>query len=484
VYMGGRPTTIKENCIVYSVLRIGSFLRTTHYALHTTSILLTTTRAIFLLFVLLVLISHSNGWQQGPFSWAAVSLPGTSWRMGLLSLLPLLLLIGLVGIGWFGRRTAVWSWGTARVTLPLSAITLLAVVDIVLLRLAMAGLMLALFWLVYLATINLKPKESMWTGVGCILALIIIIQAGVGVAQFIRQEAVGLAWLGEPILDTTQPGISIVMNGDQLWFRAYGINSHPNRLGWKLVLLWLMLWPYRAAVAPRWQLFVRLALVVGLAGIAVSLSRSAWLALAVGMGVYALAGGLSWWWGRGTFSLSRGLLGWTAVVVGGLSLFITTYDQVLLGRLSRPSNGLELMSIFERVRDFQVARELLLANSWQGVGLRQFTITAVQLNPFAGVVHVVPLLVGVEFGLPGLIFWVLLLTAPLVRPDLLRAYVPQTAVWLAMITISLLQPEPTLFTMQGAVMLGLVAALWSHPHPNPLPTMARECASKSDVPSP
>jgi hypothetical protein len=226
-----------------------------------------------------------------------------------------------------------------------------------------------------------------------------------------------------------------------------------------------MLWPFHTAVTRHWRPFVRLALLAGLAGIAVSLSRSAWLALAAGLGVYALAGTLLWWRSRTNFSLSREWLAWTGIVVGGLCLFVATYDQVLAGRLSRPSSGLELMSIFERVRDFQVARELLLAHPWQGVGLRQFTITAVQLNPFAGVVHVVPLLVGVELGLPGLFCWLLLLTAPLVRPDLLRAYVPQTAVWLAMITVGMLQPEPTLFTMQGAVMLGLVAALWSIPWP-------------------
>jgi hypothetical protein len=110
-----------------------------------------------------------------------------------------------------------------------------------------------------------------------------------------------------------------------------------------------------------------------------------------------------------------------------------------------------------------VAWELLQTHPWLGVGLAQFVPAAQQLLHYAGLVHVTPLLLGVELGIGGLLCWLAVLLWPLARRELLRFYAPATAVWVAIITISLLQPEPTPFTMQGAVMLGLAASLWLSP---------------------
>lgn len=418
-------------------------------------------RALLLFFLLLALLSHSNGWQQGPFTWGAPMVPGMPWQIGPLSLLPLLVLGGLAALWWMARPQASWSWGSLRLTLPFLGITLLALPDIVGMRLVTAVLMLTLFWLVYLGLINLCATRASWTGFIFVLVAVIIIQAGVGIIQFGLQHDLGLTWLGEMALDPAQRGISVVMNGDARWLRAYGLNSHPNRLGWKLVLLLLMLWPYRTAVAGWQRGMVWAAFGVGLAGLAVTLSRSAWLALAVGAGIYGLAEGLSWWQGSSWRWPSRAFLALSGVLSGSLGLFAINYRRILHARLTRPTTGTELMPVFERVRDIHLSRQLFLANPWQGVGLGRFTTMATEINPFAGLVHVVPLLVGVELGLMGLVGWMLILVAPLVRLDLLRHYAPQTAVWLAMFTISMLQPEPTLFTMQGTIMLAVVAAMWS-----------------------
>jgi O-antigen ligase len=420
-------------------------------------------RGAFLLFLWLALLSHSYGWQQGPFTWAAF--PWQGWRIGPLSLLPLLLAIGLL-VQW--RQTDTWSWGDRRVTLPLAVLTALAFAVTLfhansapIQPMITAVLMLLLFWLIYLSALNLHPPTAVWWGLAATLALVMLAQSSVALLQFWQQQDLSLSFMGEPLLSATRLDVSIVMNGDARWLRGYGLNSHPNRLGWKVALLWLMLWPLVKMSTGKWRLWLQLALAAGLGGLLVSLSRSAWLALAVGLLVYGMAG----WRARPSRfpRPSRTHLIWLLLLGGGFALFVLLYAPVLLGRISRPRNLVELASFLERARDLPVAWELLQTHPWFGVGLGQFVPAAQQLLHYAGLVHVTPLLMGVELGVVGLFCWLAVLLWPLARRQLLRNYAPATAVWLAILIISLLQPEPTPFTMQGSIMLGLAAAMWAAP---------------------
>lgn len=422
---------------------------------------------IFLLFLLLALLSHSDGWQQGPFTWGGITVSG--WQIGILSLLPLLLAAGLVRQKWHGRS---WLWGDQRVTLPLILLTLLSAANVVFKpgpRAGTAVLMLLLFWLIYLSALNLHPARPVWWGLVWVLAGVILVQSVVAMLQFWSQQDLHLRWLGEPPLSPARLDVSIVMNGSDRWLRGYGLNSHPNRLGWKLALLWLMVWPLARTATGKHQILLYLSLVAGLGGLLVSLSRSAWLALAAGLVIYGLAA----WQGWPTLRLSRGpvrfprlsrtAIAWLLPIAVGMLLFSLTYYPVLAGRLSRPTNLVELAPYLERSRDLHVAWELLQTHPWLGVGLAQFVPAAQELLHYAGLVHVTPLLLGVELGIGGLLCWLAVLLWPLGRRGLLSHHAPATAVWVALIPISLLQPEPTPFTMQGAVMLGLAASLWLSP---------------------
>lgn len=420
-------------------------------------------RGAFLLFLLLALLSHSHGWQQGPFTWASVAIAG--WHIGPLSLLPLLLL-GTLLI--HRQQTNTWAWGDRRVTLPLAGLTLLTgsnslihAGSVPIQSMGTAVLMLLLFWLIYLSALNLHPPAAIWWALIGTFAVVILVQASVALVQFWRQQDLNLTWLGEPLLHAARFDVSIVMNGSDRWLRGYGLNSHPNRLGWKLALLWLMIWPLVKTASGKWRIFLQISLAAGLAGLLVSLSRSAWLALAVGLLVYGVAG----WRSRPSIRphLSRTTFIWLLVLCGGFVLFILTYAPVLLGRISRPRNLVEMASFLERARDWHVAWELLQNHPWLGVGLNQFVPAAQELLHYAGLVHVTPLLLGVELGVVGMFCWLALLLWPLGRRHLLAAYAPATAVWLALLVISLLQPEPTPFTMQGAIILGLAAAMWAAP---------------------
>ena len=411
----------------------------------------------FALLLFLALVSHA--WAGGgPFSWAPLPLPGslsdTGWRIGALAPAPFLVLLVWLASRW-QDPSARWSWGPTAVTLPLAAFSLLALTRLTLSS-AHYTIMLTLCWVIYLFLVNNRDwqrRRFPW-----LLALVLVVQGTVGVLQFWSQQEVGLSWLGEPVLDVAQEGTSVVQRGSDHWLRAYGLNSHPNQLGLVLMALCLLVYARQTAVSgwSRWLFWSALAL--GIAGLLVSLSRSAWLALAVGGLVYALPDRST---GearppQGVYRRALPLL----LLAAGVVVFAALYGDVVIGRFLALDNPLESRSLWERQRDATLALHLIGDQPWQGVGLGRYTSAATTLNQNAGTVHNVPLLIGAELGVLGLIIWLVWWGAPLAAYGRSPQNRPATAVWLGLITIALVQPEPHLFLPKGAILWGIAAAQW------------------------
>ncbi|HFQ94708.1 MAG TPA: O-antigen ligase domain-containing protein [Anaerolineae bacterium] len=412
--------------------------------------------AAFWLFLTLLLLSHASAANPGPFGWRPnpVIVTKTGWRIGLLAWLPLLILGG-----WAYSRTAAppaqrraWEWGRRPLTLPLLGLTLLALAHILTGAPLTLAVPLGLFWLVYLFLLNNNRTGWKW-----VLAIVLVGQSIVAIGQFAGQRPLNLTWLGEAAMDLQTPGTSVVLHNGVNWLRAYGLNSHPNQLGLLLAALLLMLWPFRRAPG-RDRALIWLALGVGLAGLAVSWSRAAWLGLLAGAVVYALA------WRRSSRQWPRFstrhillLLPLTAVLL----IFLYTYSDIAANRLFLLDSQLEGWSLYERKRDAAIALQIITQNPVSGAGLGQYQAVAAQSDPAAQIVHNVPLLIAAELGLSGLALWLIFLAAPLLRPGTFSRFAPQTAVWLALIVISLAQPEPHLFLIKGAALWGLAAAAWS-----------------------
>ena len=401
-----------------------------------------------MLFLLLASHASDNG---GPFTWLALPLPTAvaNWHIGILMLLPVL----VVGGWWLGDRSARFCWGETAVTIPLIAFSLL-----VLLRLTSAtahlAAMLALFWFVYLFLVNHPRWQANW--LWRVLAIVLLLQGVVAVAQFLLQRELGLAWLGEPTLDLLVEGTSVAQRDGQNWLRAYGLNSHPNQLGLLLTALILLVWPQRKrAQSGVWRAVFWLALATGFAGLLVSLSRSAWLALGVG--------GLVLAWPRGKITVRswREFAVPVAVFSAGLLLFALLYGDVMASRLVALDSPLESRSLWERQRDWGIALHLLEERPFLGTGPNRYLAAAQAYDPAAVTVHNVPLLVGAELGLLGLGVWLAFWLWPLGRYGRSAAHRAGTAVWLALILIALVHPEPTLFLPKGSVLWGLAAAQWS-----------------------
>ncbi|WP_420631046.1 O-antigen ligase family protein [Candidatus Leptofilum sp.] len=423
---------------------------------------------LFGLMLFLLLVSHASS-QGGPFSWLPLPLPtavsGYGWQIGVLSLLPLL----VVGGWWLGSQTPTLAlpllgkgdgslslegegWGEGGIVVPLATFSLL-----VLLRLNSATVhlvaMLGLCWLIYLFLVNHPTWQQKW--LWRVLAGVLLVQGAVAVCQFILQRELGSAWLGEPTLDLLVEGTSVAQRDGQNWLRAYGLNSHPNQLGLLLTTLILLIWPQQARLEPlALRGFFWLALLVGVAGLLVSLSRSAWLALGVGGVIFLIhrRPALRRSWRHFAVPL--------AILLASILLFVLVYGDLMASRLVALDSPLESRSLWERQRDLGIAVQLIGKRPFLGTGLGQYLAAAQAINPSAVTVHNVPLLMGAELGAVGLILWLLFWLWPLGRYGRSAKHRVGTAVWLALIVMGLVHPEPTLFLPKGAVLWGLAAAQW------------------------
>ncbi|MDA0241988.1 MAG: O-antigen ligase family protein [Chloroflexi bacterium] len=244
---------------------------------------------------------------------------------------------------------------------------------------------------------------KVWLAVGLGTA----VQASVALAQFALQDEVGLRWLGELNLDRTRIGVSIITMGGENWLRGYGLTAHPNFLGGVLATSLLLLWPAGAQLHGRWPTVAWLAtLGLGMAGLLVSFSRSAWLGFGVGAAVILL------------FLPSRKQL-WPLLLVSAavLALFVASQRPLLGSRFAFLQGNqipTESRSLSERQTLNQLAGQMA---GWRGVGAGNF---AAVIRPLVADLpeiapqpaHNVPLLLAAELGWLGAAVWLLLMAWP------------------------------------------------------------------------
>jgi hypothetical protein len=435
----------------------------------TTDYLQPVVHILFALFVLLALVTPT--WRTGIFTWwPLVHLPmlaGRPANIGILSLLPGLLLIVWFTYRLLERPPRRWSWGRALMTLPMALLCLLALLSLsptpswaTLVQV----ISLALLWLVYLFISNERP------GLTATIALVVLIQATVGAGQFLLQGDLGLTVIGEPTLNPAVRGTSVVVADGRFWLRAYGLTGHPNVLGATLAILILVLLPALAREG-SWRRPLLLAVVaLGLVGLVVSFSRTAWMAFGVGFVTWVLAE-------RGRKATGRLQLrrAWLLAIVPVL-LVLWIYRDLAIGRFLSLDTPIEATSLAERQRDASIAAQLIFNQPWQGVGSGNYLPAAQAIDPRAATVHNVPLLVATELGLPGLLTLLILGVAPLFYPEggSWRSWrwrlAPAAASWVAFLVVGLTDVSLwPLASWHAAMVFGLVAGLQTA-QPDSFPT--------------
>lgn len=440
-------------------------------------------RASYLSFALLVALSLSTpSWRVGLFTWWPVmhlkEFGGQPQQVGVLSLLPGLFLACWVGWRWLEQPRRPWRWGRPAIFLPLASLVLLTALSLGPAMFTSAAVRpvvsMGLLGVCYLFYVNERPRLTP------IFSPVLLIQGSVAVAQFLRQQDLGLAVLGERTLGPTVPKTSLIEVGSTYWVRGYGLTAHPNALAallavGLLILLVELHQGRQGLITPPKALWQRLgvaaALLAGLAGLLVSFSRAGWLAFAAGLGVWTLAT-VKTWSARERRQATAGLAVGLALAVA----FVVRYRELVVTRLLRLSTPLEAKSINERLRDYRLALEQIAAHPWRGVGAGNYVPTVRAVEPNAHLVHNIPLLVAAELGLPALALLLWLWAAPLVRVRRSTAgrsglaislvLLPAAAPWVAMMVESLFDVAMWWgASWKTTMVVGLLAALQSVTEP-------------------
>lgn len=441
----------------------------------------------FALYMTLNLTTPS--WRYGPFAWLPLfhlhEWMGAPVAVGVFNLLPLIIVAGwgvtLWGRWHFHRRP--FNFGQWHLTLPFLLFTSWGMFSLDLAptrRTFLQGMGLALAWLVYLYAINEKRDWSRP------LLIILVGQSLVALAQFFHQADMGLVGLGELPLNPAFSGITVLGARGTRWLRAYGLTTHPNQLGALLTALLLILIPAWIKVgcklnSHRITFFYTLAIGLGLGGLYVSFSRSAWLALAGGLFVLGAAA----FYQRPRFSLPpKTFLYHLAAALLPLLCLVLFYGDLALSRFINLEQSLEATSIHDRVDAVGLARQVIELNWKTGVGLGNYYDYAKGLDAAAFTVHNIPLLMFAELGLPGLLLWFWFALTPflaifplsILRRITLSPHLPftlspphlvnlsQLAPWVAMLIIGLFDVTLWLTThWQTAILFGLFLAHLNHP---------------------
>lgn len=378
------------------------------------------------------------------------------------------MLPALSAASWFvyRRRSGALApirWGPWRIVVPLAALWALALSSVcglqgcelaVMVRLLL--LLAHLAW-VYLLVINERP-DLFW-----VLVLIIVLQASVAAAQFITQGDLGLRFTGELALDPDVREISIVMRDGRRWLRGYGLTIHPNTLVRTLVPAMLML-PLALGGRPSRirQVVGGGAIALGFIGMLAALSRWGFICLLFGVFIAALPNLLAFIRDRQLRRLvpSRPALGTLAAMILISVFFMSVYGSTLTGRVVDTDTPIESRSIWERQRDTQVSLEIFREHPWRGVGYGHYLEHALTKDAWAEVVHSVPLLLAAELGILGILLWLSLLLAPVIRRGAFDRLALYSGLWLSYWLLGLLDTKPLpLLDIRSALLSGLVAGV-------------------------
>jgi hypothetical protein len=202
------------------------------------------------------------------------------------------------------------------------------------------------------------------------LAAGVVAQGGIAIGQYFVNHSLGLKWLGESVLDPRESGIPVVLIDGVRQLRAHGTLPHANVLGGYLALSLAMMWPLlfdRNRVTNRlmWWGVVG----VGLVGLALSLSRSAGIAL-IGGGALVVI----WLLFKHLNKLWSSLkVGWPIMVA--VIVVVASQWQAIAPRLSSDPNTLEQISVDSRIRQWGEFRQVYSPRVLTGVGIGQYFLS-------------------------------------------------------------------------------------------------------------
>lgn len=342
--------------------------------------------------------------------------------------------------------------------------------------------------LAYLAVIR-RPGLARWIliGFGCL----ILLELPLIVLQETTQSRFPLALLAGAGADpgpASAPGAAVAFgpNGAR-WQRAMGSFPHPNVLGGFLAMGLVLALPLRERLDRSWRAVWLITWTLGWLELILSFSRAALLAALVAGGIWLLGRrGQT----RGRLAVARLLIP-PAVALVGAAVVVGPF---LLPRLAPTPAVLSTTPVSSRLLVGSVAGAFILAHPILGVGAGNFSLAELA-PPFDAVavdpVHVVPLLVAAEAGVPAGLAWLAFVVGGPIADSWRRRFdaasLAELALPAAVLILALLDHYLwTLGAGRAVFWLGLAiwaAEMWEWLPTGPRPLILRdEAARGSGVP--
>ena len=255
-------------------------------------------------------------------------------------------------------------------------------------------------WLVFLFILSLRDWRDAWKPAMLGFCAALSFQFIAGIVEFATQstaflQPLRLNWPGP--FDPSVRGVSVVQLADGLRIlRAYGTTPHPNILGGLTFLS--LLGPAGLFLANKKPNYAALILFsFGITLMAFTFSRSAWLGLIVFILVLILK----------SKYLDRQRL-FLLVATSVMTIILTLYPlrDMVFTRISNAPVETEQFSTYVRSWFNKQAWKMIRQHPLTGVSVGSFILKLADFAPQdASIepVHNIPLLVGAELGIPGLI---------------------------------------------------------------------------------
>lgn len=242
------------------------------------------------------------------------------------------------------------------------------------------------------------------------VGLQILLQSLIAIAQSILQSSFGLQKFGELTLDPDQAGVSVVIGNGLRFLRSYGLSDHPNILGGCLAFGLILMLAVVIYGKRRESVLASVVFPISFLALVLTFSRSAWLSFFVAgsfmVGCEALA--------RRWKPVKR------AILLGVLSMlivmpFITQNISLFQSRLNS-GNTVENDPLKERGFLLDAGNTIFAEHIALGIGLgaaplamkNRFENFPLNYQP----PHYVILVVAMETGVLGGVFYLLLLLVP------------------------------------------------------------------------
>ena len=266
-----------------------------------------------------------------------------------------------------------------------------------------------LLLLLYLYIVN-EVQSPVWVIVP--IALQIIIQAPIAIGQFLAQSSLGLQAFGEHLLNPINAGTSIIPIDGIRFLRAYGLSDHPNILGGSIAFSLVILFAIILYGKNRQPLFASIIFLISFPALMLTFSRSAWLSFGLATSLMVMSEAFARRWD----SVKR------ASLLGVLSLFIMlpiVFENITLFEKRVASvNATQDGPMIERAYLIERGNILFVEHSSVGIGLNAAPLAMKErFENFPGNFqppHYVLLLVPLETGIVGGIFYLILFLMPLI----------------------------------------------------------------------